>query len=371
MNTHRIDIASSPVHNARPRFSAASHASLACRRTPALILAFITAFAGVVVAAVDTAPRSSPSSTTTNPPDAAPSSARNGSVPQPPSNTPPAPASSDLKPFEQEIPSAAFKFEMLPIPADPASGIKPFWIGKTELTWEAFDVFVYRLDEGGPDAPLPPDFDPKSDAATRPTKPYLPPDRGFGHEGYAAISLSLHNATMFCRWLSEKTGKHYRLPTEAEWEHACRAGAPADSLYHFGSDPAQLTDYAWFADNSEESPHPVATKKPNAWGLYDMHGNVGEWVISRDGKRVVKGGRWDQSAQHLAITARSEQDRSWNITDPQIPKSKWWLSDGSYIGFRVVCDPEPPKKTDNPATTEKPDLPGKPPAQTPPSSSHK
>ncbi len=245
---------------------------------------------------------------------------------------------------------------MIPIPADETKKIKPFWIGKTELTWEAFDVFVYRLDEGGPDAPLPDNMDPKSDAATRPTKPYLPPDRGFGHEGYAAISLSLHNATKFCEWLSEKSGKHYRLPTEDEWEHACRAGAPAEYEYHFGSDAAQLGEYAWFADNSEESPHPVATKKPNAWGLYDMHGNVGEWVVSRDGKRVVKGGRWDLGAPDAKITARSEQDHSWNITDPQIPKSKWWLSDGSYIGFRVVCDPEP-KKDAKPEQIEKPELP--------------
>ncbi|MGE3109289.1 MAG: formylglycine-generating enzyme family protein [Phycisphaerales bacterium] len=285
-----------------------------------------------------------------------------GRVNQPhkPASAPPAPPSSaeptkPLKPFEQEVPSAAFKFEMIPIPGDDKKGIKPFWIGKTELTWEAFDVFIYRLDEGGPDAPLPDNMDPKSDAATRPTKPYLPPDRGFGHEGYAAISLSQHNAIMFCKWLSEKTGKHYRLPTEDEWEHACRAGAPADWEYSFGNDPGKLGDYAWYDANSEESPHPVASKKPNAWGLYDMHGNVGEWVISRDGKRVVKGGRWDEPAANAKISARDEQDRSWNITDPQIPKSKWWLSDGSYIGFRVVCDPKPIKEDSKP---EKPELPG-------------
>lgn len=219
---------------------------------------------------------------------------------------------------------------MAVIPGDETNGVKPFFMSANEITWEAFDVFVYKLDER----------DGKTtdgaDAVTRPTKPYLPPDRGFGHDGFAAISMSHKTAAEFCKWLSATTGKTYRLPTEQEWEHACRAGSKGD--FSFGSDAAMLGEYAWYAGNAEGVPHAVGKKKANAWGLCDMHGNVQEWCVDAQGKPVTKGGSYRDAAEKLKISARALPESSWNASDPQIPKSSWWLSDAPFVGFRVVCE---------------------------------
>ncbi len=228
--------------------------------------------------------------------------------------------------FWQDIPEAAYRFEMVAVPGDEASGAAPFWISKCEITWETFDAFVYPP-SGGADAAAV-----GADAITRPSKPYLPPDRGFGHEGYAAICLSHKNAEAFCEWLSAVSGRTYRLPTEAEWERACMAGGE-DVI-----DAAALHELAWFQANAGGTPHPVGTKQPNAWGLHDMRGNVAEWVNGRDGSPVVKGGSYRDDAAMLAATARQAPTSAWNATDPQIPKSQWWLSDAPFVGFRVVCE---------------------------------
>lgn len=271
---------------------------------------------------------------------------------QPVAKAPAAPSApqTDRKPFTQDVPPAAFSFEMIPIPGSADGRIKPFYLAKTELTWEAFDVFVYRLDEEKGDNP------PGVDAVTRPSKPYIPPDRGFGHEGYAAISISFKNAQGFCEWLSARTGRKYRLPTEAEWEHAARAGgsselgAGPDALI----DEAQITEYAWLESNSDGSPKAVATRKPNAWGLYDMIGNVREWVVGDDGKPTTKGGAYTDSIELAAITGEVQQTSAWNGSDPQVPKSKWWLSDGPFVGFRVVCDSDPAATTTSPKPAAEP-----------------
>lgn len=254
----------------------------------------------------------------------------------------PAPQPPALEPFRQSLPASAFTFDMVPVPGSPDGAIKPFWISRTEITWEAFDIFVYRLDEqtappGGPDA------------VSRPSKPYLPPDRGFGHEGFAAISMSFKNAREFCAWLSAKSGRRYRLPTEAEWEHAARAGAdPAamdtSSPLGAGVDATRLADFAWFDENADFQPHPVGTKKPNAWGLHDMLGNVQEWALAADGAPVTKGGSYRTKRPELSIAARVPGDPAWNNSDPQVPKSQWWLADAPFVGFRVVCEPPPPEK---------------------------
>jgi formylglycine-generating enzyme required for sulfatase activity len=171
------------------------------------------------------------------------------------------------------------------------------------------------------------------DAFARPSKPYILMDRGFGHAGYPAISVSHKGAVEFCKWLAHKTGKRVRLPTEAEWEQAAKLGAGA---------AVPLGDVAWFKDNSELdmriTTHPVATKKPDALGLYDVLGNAAEWTTSTAGTGVARGGSFREAADAVTPLARRLDDKSLNRTDPQIPRSVWWLADGGFIGFRVLCE---------------------------------
>jgi formylglycine-generating enzyme required for sulfatase activity len=213
--------------------------------------------------------------------------------------------------------------------------LQPVYMSATEITWDLYDLFVYRLDEEEGEV------DPAIDAITRPSKPYIPPDRGFGHAGYPAISMSARGAQEFCVWLSAKTGKTYRLPTEAEWQHACLAGGAGP--YGF-DDPGNLAEYAWFKDNAGEQTRPVGQKRPSAWGLYDMHGNVAEWVIGADGKPLIRGGSYLDPAEAITAHARAHQTPAWNDSDPQFPKSRWWLADCTFVGFRIVCDPPLPLK---------------------------
>jgi formylglycine-generating enzyme required for sulfatase activity len=236
---------------------------------------------------------------------------------------PQAPAS-----MTQAIPGAAYRIALVLIPGSPDGSIRPFYMSTTEVTWDAADTYIYRLDEER-GAPLPG----HADAVSRPSKPYLPPDRGFGHEGYAAIAMSFRNAQEFCVWLSAHSGKRFRLPTEAEWEHACLAG---EGLEKWSA--AHVGDVAWYVENSLGAPHPVGTKKANAWGLHDMLGNVQEWCVSSEGTGVTRGGSYRDGPDKVSPSHREPNNRAWNASDPQMPKSKWWLADGPFVGFRIVCE---------------------------------
>ncbi|MBM3889680.1 MAG: formylglycine-generating enzyme family protein, partial [Verrucomicrobia bacterium] len=176
--------------------------------------------------------------------------------------------------------------------------------------------------------------------------------------GFPAISMTQHGTLQYCKWLSAKTGQFYRLPTEAEWEYACRAGAT--TAYSFGDDPAKLGDYAWFKGNSNSAYHKIGQKKPNAWGLHDMHGNVVEWTLdqylpdfyatlaknnpadnpfARSTKRypqTARGGSWQDDPPELRSAVRRASDPVWQVQDPQLPKSIWYLTDAQFLGFRVV-----------------------------------
>ncbi len=226
--------------------------------------------------------------------------------------------------FDQVVPGCTARIKMIGLPVVPGATERIF-LAETETIWDVYDVFVFGYDVDAGEKEL--------DAITRPSTPYIPPDHGWGHAGYPAMCITLASARNFCLWLSARTGHAYRLPTEAEWEIACRAGAKGRFSFESGA----LGDYAWFAGNSEETTHPVAKKKPNAFGFYDMHGNVAEWCSTADGGAAVRGGAYRDPEEDLQCTSRKVQDKSWNKTDPQIPKSKWWLSDGPFAGIRVAC----------------------------------
>lgn len=284
----------------------------------------------------------------------------------------------EMKRYVESIPGSDAKFGLVPIPGgkftmgSPASEksrkadegpaheveVAPFWMEEHEVTWNEYQVFQLKLDLATRKTAAAAPQDAWADAVSRPTPPYVPMDFGMGTDGFPAICMTEFAAKHYTKWLSMKTGRFYRLPTEAEWEYACRAGT--STAYSFGDDPAQLGEYAWDFDNSDGAYHKVGGKKPNAWGLFDMHGNVAEWVIDQydDGSfykscadklavapvnwptklypRVVRGGSWDDDADRLRSAARRGSQASWKVQDPQLPKSIWYFTDARFVGFRVV-----------------------------------
>jgi formylglycine-generating enzyme required for sulfatase activity len=237
--------------------------------------------------------------------------------------------------------------------------IAPFWMGKYEVTWDEYEPFmITQVDrrKNGSRTDYDPELHTDVDAVSQPTAPYIEMSFGMGQSGYPAISMTQHAANKFCQWLSAQTGHFYRLPTEAEWEYACRAGTT--TAYSFGDDAAALGDYAWYYDNSNEKYQPVGRKEPNAWGLYDMHGNVCEWTADQFASdyfprignpadnpflapqtlypRTVRGGSWYDDPEQLRSASRRGSDPAWKQQDPQLPKSIWYHTDARWLGFRIV-----------------------------------
>jgi formylglycine-generating enzyme required for sulfatase activity len=237
------------------------------------------------------------------------------------------------KTITETLPKSSVKLSLVQVPGGTLKSggktvsIKPFFIARTETTWEAFDSF---LDSGEPSRAYD-QTDYAPDAIARPSKSYILPDLGWGHHGYPAINISSLSAQMFCRWLSSVTKKKYRLPTEAEWEWACLGGASA-----WKPDAASADRFAWYKGNSRNRTHPVGKKAPNGYGLHDMYGNVGEWATDAGGKPVLCGGTFQDDLGLLTPQRRQHWSPKWQQSDPQIPKSRWWLSNGSVVGFRIV-----------------------------------
>lgn len=283
----------------------------------------------------------------------------------------------DMKDYTNTIPKTGVKYDMVAInggefmmgsPADekgrfedegPQHKVKvdPFWMGKFEVTWNMYEPFmitgVARNKDGSPQD-IPADAD-AVDVVSSPTTPYTEMSFGMGTDGYPAICMTQHAANKFCQWLSAQTGHYYRLPTEAEWEYACRAGTTGP----FSCPEEELADFAVMDPEAVRVGYEkIGTKKPNPWGLYDMHGNVMEWVLdqyqadayaSRSGvtenplvvptqlyPRVARGGSWYDPPEELRSARRIFSDENWKVQDPQLPKSIWYHTDAHWLGFRLV-----------------------------------
>lgn len=292
-------------------------------------------------------------------------------------------------PYSMQIPGTDVSFEMVPIPGglatiggDPRSPnqrtdespqvqvmIEPLWVGKCEITQAEFQQFLQmdRLFRSFKQKGIRKvTADRLSQAVSAPTALYDASYRDEVGKGpqLPAIGMTQFAAKQYTKWLSGLSGLQYRLPTEAEWEYACRAGSTTE--FHFGDDASELGRYAWYAANSKGQLRRVGSKAANAWGLHDMHGSVREWTIdgysaagyqalarqpapipmlqaiqwpSTVEHRVARGGSWADHPDALRSAARfSSDDDAMKDQDPEYPPSPWWYTSdpSNTFGFRIV-----------------------------------
>ena len=301
-------------------------------------------------------------------------------------------------PYTETIPGSDIQFEMIPIPAGTfyigspddeedrsedegprvCIEVEPFWMGKYEVTWREYKEYMNLHDHFKAFQELgirEITEENEIDAITAPSTLYDPSftyDAGDGPREPAA-TMTQYSAKQYTKWLSILTGDFYRLPGEAEWEYACRAGTK--TRFYFGDDPDLLVGHAWYDENSDYERHDVGQKKPNPWGLYDMYGNVSEWVLDQHNEEgyvhlqpdntysateainwptdpdpyVARGGSWELYVEDLRSASRlASNNGDWKAEDPNIPKSPWWFTTepSTGVGFRLIR----PLKT--PATRE-------------------
>ncbi len=285
--------------------------------------------------------------------------------------------------YQQELSGSELSIEMVSIPSgqftmgsptseenrDTDEGpthaveIDAFWMSKYEVTWELYNLFINRNIDNETNQEKGDDLTIAVDAVSGATVPYVDMSLGMGTDAGLPVGNVTHlAASTFCKWLSAKTGYFYRLPTEAEWEYAARAGST--DAFHFGDIVTALDDHAWHYKNSNGTYHKVGQKKPNPWGLYDMYGNVAEWTLDQylpevyksrknitinpwepaatEYPRAVRGGSFDDDVQDLRSANRMASKEKWKMRDPQFPKSRWWNTDAPFVGFRVVRQKELP-----------------------------
>lgn len=232
-----------------------------------------------------------------------------------------------VEPLEQRpdqkvtIPGTEVSFELVWVPQG------GYWIGKTEVTW---DEYLMYCDFQNPER----DSLEEVDGISRPSEPLpdvAPYDRDWGLGRRPAVGMSWNAAQQYCAWLSKKTGRSFRLPTEAEWLQAA------------GAVPSPLEEHAWFEVNSDEMTQEVGARRPNALGIHDMYGNLWEYCGNpfspeQPKRAVLRGGCWEDPATRLSRESRLGFEDDWVLEDPNVPPGVWWVPDGSHLGFRVLCD---------------------------------
>ena len=216
-------------------------------------------------------------------------------------------SNSEPEVFTQFIEGTDYTFRMIPVQNE--QGV--FWIGETEVRWDIYDKFLEIVND-------PANLAAGVDAITGPTPAYASVDRGYGRHGYPALSMSAKAADSYCAWLSSVTGRNYSIPTMDQWKSA-----------NIGDGTA------WHRWNADNTTHPVGITTPNSLGIYDMRGNTGEWVIGPAGP-VVVGGSFRTPDEELGLKSVLTPTPEWNKTDPQLPRSPWWLADADFVGLRVI-----------------------------------
>ena len=265
--------------------------------------------------------------------------------------------------------------------------VDSFWMSRHEISWQQYELFVNEFETMlankllGLDKLKELGIDP--DAVSVPSQPYLDITHGMPTDGFPAVSMTHYAAVGYAKWLSAQTGDFYRLPTEAEWEYACRAGSDGERYEMSASESRQtygqaadkkvlLDEHEWFEHNTEHRYGPVAEKRANGFGLKDMMGNVAEWTMDqymegyykavKEGNRInpwfypdelypraLRGGTWRDPLDDIKCTTRRGSDPDWSRSDPQLPRSSWWHSDAPFVGIRLVR----PYKTPPPEILEK------------------
>lgn len=302
-----------------------------------------------------------------------------------------------MVPYSVTIPGSDVTFDMVPVPGgsfllgsgdeDPEHredegpqikvNVHPMWVAKTETSWAEYNEYmklyaIFKEFEARGQRVVKPEN--MTDAITAPTELYEPSyTYEYGEEPEKpAVTMTQYAAQQYTKWISLLTGVQYRLPTEAEWEYACRAGT--STAYSWGDDPEPIDDYAWYVDNSDEGPVAVGSKKANAFGLHDMHGNVAEWTVNQytqdgyawlEGKTdidaidavkwpeqsspcVVRGGSWEMEPEELRSAVRlGSDDEVWKEDDPNFPRSPWWFTSDPArgVGFRIFRSYQPLDQT--------------------------
>ncbi len=298
--------------------------------------------------------------------------------------------------YTETIPGTTIAFNMKAIPGgsfrigSPASeqmrkadeepqktvNISPFFMAEIEVSWDEYMAFYSATAaEGRSTDTEGTRTEADVDAISGPTPPYGQPDQNWGLGSRPAITMSFHSAETYCKWLSKVTGKTYRLPTEAEWEYAVRGGTETPFYFQgnpkdfgerglwgkvFGNAGDSINSFIVYKENSMGRTAEPADVKANPFGLKNMLGNAAEYCSDwyaedayttlQDGEsnprgpvsgeeHVIRGGSFKSSIGEVRCAARAHTESvAWMKTDPQMPKSIWWLSDCNFVSFRVVCE---------------------------------